>query len=553
MRKTILSIIMFLSILSLFSFPVNVQAQEKEKFTPTEIIAQRTENSKTIQTGEKTFSFVSSIGPIHYKDDYKDDKEQWKEISLEMKDGKLTTAPYELTIDGLRVVVLDKKTGSTTQLELTDIGDSKTMYTAIETPKLDFSVKGKATAKDVATGTDLEISWDNSRVSYTRILKSSNASTIAKYSITETGTTKIPLLIKSQDSKEGTNKTVEVTSEIKDGVLTESIDTVNINLTYPVRIDPTLDISVGSSTDDCRVIPDIAYSFIDLDDSSIYVGRTPMDPSNHAGYRFVNILIPPLSGIDSSYVSFTASSSTSGATANLNIYGDDVDDSATFSTLSNFNGRSKTTEVVAWNSISSWTAETVYDSPEIKTIVQEIVDREGWASGNDISILVYDNASTASAFRQSYAYDGSAIKSPALHIDYTVYDDTTSRDSTGLGMFLMGAIETSHTYETGLDAYEIENSGNVAIDISIGGTDMLGGVTWTLSNDASIGTNIYGMKAGVEGGDYTIVIDKSSTNLLKSDLAANAKQKFGLKFYAPSVFTDGVTKSGTVIFTDVEH
>jgi len=42
-----------------------------------EIVSKRTENSKTFYTGSGRFVIESSIGAIHYKDNYSDDKEQW--------------------------------------------------------------------------------------------------------------------------------------------------------------------------------------------------------------------------------------------------------------------------------------------------------------------------------------------------------------------------------------------------------------------------------------------------------------------------------------------
>ena len=58
---------------------------------------------------------------------------------------------------------------------------------------------------------------------------------------------------------------------------------------------------------------------------------------------------------------------------------------------------------------------------------------------------------------------------------------------------------------------------------------------WTLAADATPGENTYGLKAGLEGGDYTIIVKKSATyNTLKTNLAASATQKWGLKLWMPT-------------------
>src|SRR5262249_33581637 len=47
-------------------------------------------------------------------------------------------------------------------------------------------------------------------------------------------------------------------------------------------------------------------------------------------------------------------------------------------------------------------------------IIQEIVNRPGWVSGNSMVIVV-----TGSGHRCAYAFDGSSTKSPLLHVEYT--------------------------------------------------------------------------------------------------------------------------------------
>jgi hypothetical protein len=116
-----------------------------------------------------------------------------------------------------------------------------------------------------------------------------------------------------------------------------------------------------------------------------------------------------------------------------------------------------------------------------------------------------------------------------------------------------GTLGVSTTADTGLTYFTITNTGTCTVDITIRGTDMTGGgYTWTLSDTATPGDMIYGMKAGLEGGDYTIIVKKSTPyNTLKSGLAVSGTQKFGLKLYTPTSFSDGNAKSGTITLTAV--
>ena len=113
-----------------------------------------------------------------------------------------------------------------------------------------------------------------------------------------------------------------------------------------------------------------------------------------------------------------------------------------------------------------------------------------------------------------------------------------------------GTLEVNTTAVTGLDYFTITNTGGVAVDITIQGTDLEGGTaTWTLNDAATPGENTCGLKAGLEGGDYTVIVKKSATyNTLKSNLAVSATQKWGMKIWMPTSVTDydGQTMTGTV-------
>jgi hypothetical protein len=246
----IYAILLVLSmVLPLIAYPVQSESGA-------EVINLRTETSRTYNMGNGKYRAELYSGIIHYKDNYNSSLEQWKDIDLTMVNGKVTKAPYELTINGLDVSIKNKKTGAEVILRLTDVGTSK-----VSTPTLVIS-GNKATATNIATDTDLEISWGLSSVKYTRILKSASAPLAAKFDITQTGTGLV-VTTEATDSKTLTNKSVPVISSIKDGVLTESIDS-KVALTYPVRIDPTTTV-YNTSASDGTMIGDIAaqaYSVI---------------------------------------------------------------------------------------------------------------------------------------------------------------------------------------------------------------------------------------------------------------------------------------------------
>ena len=113
-----------------------------------------------------------------------------------------------------------------------------------------------------------------------------------------------------------------------------------------------------------------------------------------------------------------------------------------------------------------------------------------------------------------------------------------------------GTVAESSITGTGLTWFTVTNNSAFAVNITIGGTDMTGGNTWTLSNDGTAGSDIYGLKAGRATESYNIIVKKSSPNYLVEKLAGSGgTQDWGLQLLAPTSFSDGGAKSGTVTLT----
>lgn len=134
------------------------------------------------------------------------------------------------------------------------------------------------------------------------------------------------------------------------------------------------------------------------------------------GMRFQSVTIPAGVTIDSAYISFVVDEADSGATS-LIFYGQDIDDAPNFAdTYGDLSNRTKTTSNVSWNNIPAWdTIGETKSTPNLSSIIQEIIDRSGWSSGNDIVFLVEGTGERTAA-----AYDGSNGDAPLLTINYSV-------------------------------------------------------------------------------------------------------------------------------------
>lgn len=135
-----------------------------------------------------------------------------------------------------------------------------------------------------------------------------------------------------------------------------------------------------------------------------------------------------------------------------------------------------------------------------------------------------------------------------VEVDYTpaaAPDISNDPSEWNLGTVLEGS-----TTETGLTYFTVTNNSGFAVNITIIGEDMTGGATpWVLSDTATQGTDIYGLKAGRAGESYNIIVPKTFANTLVSGLAASGTQDWGLQLLAPLIMSDGASKSGKVTLT----
>lgn len=130
------------------------------------------------------------------------------------------------------------------------------------------------------------------------------------------------------------------------------------------------------------------------------------------GLRFANLNIPAGAAIISASIQFTTDETASGATT-LTFKAQAADSAATFAATSfNVSGRPTGTASVAWN-VPAWNVlqeqSTSQRTPDIKALVQEVVDRSGWKAGNAIAVII-----SGSGKRIAESYEG-AISGAAGH------------------------------------------------------------------------------------------------------------------------------------------
>lgn len=156
---------------------------------------------------------------------------------------------------------------------------------------------------------------------------------------------------------------------------------------------------------------------------ALYVGNSfyIIDYPYASGMRFLGVAIPVGATITTAYITFTASDNMTADTVRVKLFAEDGATPATFSTYANFIGRTPTTAQVDWDFTTDWATNSTYNSAEIKTIIQELVNSYDYSAGLNIVLFANDDGSTTGqdTYSKAYSYDDSTSKAPLLHIEYT--------------------------------------------------------------------------------------------------------------------------------------
>ncbi|MBN1116828.1 MAG: T9SS type A sorting domain-containing protein [Bacteroidales bacterium] len=125
-----------------------------------------------------------------------------------------------------------------------------------------------------------------------------------------------------------------------------------------------------------------------LDDDDLDMGWEGEDLNIMTSFtRFQNVTIPQGENIVSAILTIYAHEDEEDE-AKITVYGEATDNSEAFSETEALADRTFTTASVAWNCSDSWTMWQPYASPDLASIIQEIVDRPGWTSGNSLTLFM---------------------------------------------------------------------------------------------------------------------------------------------------------------------
>ncbi len=209
----------------------------------------------------------------------------------------------------------------------------------------------------------------------------------------------------------------------------------------PAKSKPRLSLQIVASDDDITSYFDGSWRLWKEGLGMIEEAGGRWDTTNEryvTGMRFRNVTIPKGAIVTSAVIEFVSDQTNTAGTVKTKFTGQADDNPGAFTTLADLQARRGTvmggannshltSAQVTWDGISSWYINSSYLSPNLSTIAQEIINRPGWASGNDM-VIFWDDAEGRStgdkAVRSAYSYDGHYSQAPRLNLTYYMPGET---------------------------------------------------------------------------------------------------------------------------------
>lgn len=176
---------------------------------------------------------------------------------------------------------------------------------------------------------------------------------------------------------------------------------------------PTINVQVAASGDDV-IVDSGAFGATNNNNGAGLRTAQPM----YSGNRFTGVAVGQGATISSAVLTWKARFSRTTGAPILRVYGLNEDNCAAFTNQANLDARALTTASAQWTNavIDNWVIETEY-TLNVTTILQEIVNRAGWVSGNAVGLRVQNDA--GDDYRYAYSYDSDPTKAPKLAVTYT--------------------------------------------------------------------------------------------------------------------------------------
>ncbi|HKQ58962.1 MAG TPA: right-handed parallel beta-helix repeat-containing protein [Candidatus Eisenbacteria bacterium] len=136
------------------------------------------------------------------------------------------------------------------------------------------------------------------------------------------------------------------------------------------------------------------------------------------GVRFADVSVPAGSTVTRAWLQFEADETQNEPTA-LVLQGEAIDHAPTFLPVNgDVSRRARTAASTTW-APPAWTqvgeAGDAQRTPDLSAVLQEVIDRPGWASGNAVAFII-----TGTGHRTARSFEGRAAGAALLHVEYAL-------------------------------------------------------------------------------------------------------------------------------------
>jgi hypothetical protein len=423
-----------------------------------EILAARTANTKTFDLGGSRRRLEWYGRPIHAPADCqrwaRGEPCDWDDIDtgVVQKAGRLAVnkAWYgcELLPDAVGYLYTSIKTGGTVEVRLLEL-DGKPV-----TAPAPQAEPGKVWWRSVATDLDIYLEIRPGNIELFKRLLSDKAPRSLLWQVTERDDRSIPLKHQTaghdncdltDPARDGTGvgrvrRRIEMATAVVgpesrgQGTITytvlerwtgktvaldaDRVPSLSAEVSYPVLIDVTVNETITADADDGFQKNDLVWntSYGGTGDSIIY------DPANaehmFPGWRFQTVAVPQGATINSATLTLNITKIGGGTGSAATVFGSAVDDAPAWANNAGPREMTKTTASAsfgAWGGSASLGSKTI----TVTSIVQELVNRAGWVSNNDMAFAAFFTEADNVAYSYFDDLAGGSSNVAALSIDYT--------------------------------------------------------------------------------------------------------------------------------------
>lgn len=180
----------------------------------------------------------------------------------------------------------------------------------------------------------------------------------------------------------------------------------------------TLVRQIASGADD---VEEVASGYVYAQSRKLELVQTSRRGLQTVGLRFADVTVPPGATVTRAYLQFTAAEGASDS-VRASVGALASDDAPRFSGRGrSLSAAAKTRRRVDWR-VAPWAAGVSGEAqrtPDLSALVQEIVDRPGWRSGNALTLTVQGSRGT----RGAVSYERSRRGAPVLHLEFETHGD----------------------------------------------------------------------------------------------------------------------------------